>query len=85
MYRLVIVVLPLLLISSQRVAGQVDSSSIEVFSGIIIDDSLEYALPSVHLWNESTRMGSISNDSGDLEVTSHLNTKLFILIYQNPR
>ncbi len=82
MYRLVIVVLPLLLISSQRVAGQVDSSSIEVFSGIIIDDSLEYALPSVHLWNESTRMGSISNDSG---VTSHLNTKLFILIFQNPK
>ncbi len=68
MYRLVIVVLPLLLISSQRVAGQVDSSRIKVFSGKIIDDSLEYALPSVHLWNESTRMGSISNASGEFSI-----------------
>jgi hypothetical protein len=50
------------------VAGQADSLSIKVFSGKIIDDSLEYALPSVHLWNESTRMGSISNDSGEFSI-----------------
>ena len=68
MYRLAIVILLLLLISLQRVTGQVDSSGIEVFSGTIIDDSLEYAVPSVHLWNESTRMGGISNDSGEFSI-----------------
>lgn len=30
-----------------------------------MDDSLGFALPQVHLWNESTRLGSISNDSGE--------------------
>ena len=65
MYRLVIVVLPLLFFFSQRLAGQVDSSNYKVYSGKIVDDSLEYAIPSVHLWNESTRMGTISNDSGE--------------------
>ncbi len=49
-------------------AGQVNSSSNMGFSGKIIDDSLEYALPSVHVWNESTRMGSISNDSGEFSI-----------------
>jgi len=68
MYRHVIVVLPLLFLFSQRLAGQVDSSSNKVFSGIIIDDSLDYALHSVHLWNESTRMGTISNDSGEFSI-----------------
>jgi len=68
MYRLAFVMLPLILISSQRVAGQVDRPSINAFSGKIIDDSLEYALPSVHIWNESTRMGSISNNSGEFSI-----------------
>lgn len=68
MYRLVFVILPLFLISSQRLAGQVDSSSYKVFSGRIIDDSLVYAIPSVHVWNESTRMGSISTDSGEFSM-----------------
>jgi len=68
MYRLVIVVFPLFFFLSQRLAGQVDSSSNKVFSGKIVDDSLDYALPSVHLWNESTRMGSISNDSGEFRI-----------------
>jgi hypothetical protein len=68
MYRLVFVVLPLLIIFSQRLAGQVDSSRNKVFSGKIIDDSLGYTLPSVHLWNESTRMGGISNDSGEFSI-----------------
>jgi hypothetical protein len=68
MYRLVFLVLPLFLISSQRLDGQVDSSSYRVFSGKIIDDSLAYAIPSVHVWNESTRMGSISNDSGEFRL-----------------
>lgn len=68
MNRLVFVVFPLLFILSQRLAGQVDSSSSKVFSGIIIDDSLTYAIPSVHIWNESTRMGSISNASGEFSL-----------------
>ena len=68
MYRLVFLVLPLFFISSQRLSGQVDSSSYKVFSGKIIDDSLGYAIPSVHVWNESTRMGSISNDSGEFRL-----------------
>ena len=68
MYRLVFVILLLLLISSQRLAGQIDSSSYKILSGKIIDDSLAYAIPSVHVWNESTRMGSISNDSGEFSM-----------------
>ena len=69
MYRLIIVALPLLFFFSQRLAGQVESSKIRAFSGKIVDDSLDYTLPSVHLWNESTRMGSISNDSGEFSIT----------------
>jgi hypothetical protein len=34
----------------------------------IVDDSLGYAIPSVHLWNESTRMGTVSNVSGEFEI-----------------
>jgi len=68
MYRLVFVVLPLLFHFSQRISGQVDSPGNKVFSGNIVDDSLDYAIPSVHLWNESTRMGSISNDSGEFSI-----------------
>lgn len=68
MYRLVIVASLLLLFFSQRVFGQVDSLSNKVLSGKIIDDSLGYAIPSVHLWNESTRMGGISNDSGEFSI-----------------
>ena len=68
MNRLAFVVLPLLFILSQRLAGQIDSSSNKVFSGKIFDDSLGHALPSVHIWNESTRMGSISNDSGEFSI-----------------
>lgn len=68
MHRLVLLVLPLLLISSHRLAGQVDSSRNELFSGKIVDDSLGHPLPAVHLWNESTRMGSISNGSGEFSL-----------------
>ena len=68
MYRLVFVVLLLLSIFSHRLAGQADSSSYKVFTGKIIDDSLAYAIPSVHVWNESTRMGSISNGSGEFSI-----------------
>ena len=72
MYRHLIVILPLLFILSQKVVGQVDSSDTMVFSGIIIDDSLEYALPNVHLWNESTRSGTISNDSGEFSIKARI-------------
>ena len=66
--RIVIVVLPLLIIFSQKLSGQLDSQSSEVFSGKIIDDSSGHAIPSVHIWNESTRTGSISNDSGEFSI-----------------
>jgi len=68
MYRLVIVVFPLLFIISQKLAGQLDSSTYQVFSGKIVDDSLGFAIPAVHVWNESTRMGSISDDSGEFSI-----------------
>ena len=68
MYRLVFVLLPLFITISQELAGQADSSRNKVFSGKIIDDSLGYSHPSVHIWNESTRMGSISNDSGEFSI-----------------
>lgn len=68
MYRLVIVAPLLLLLFSQRLVGQVDSLDNTVLSGIIVDDSLGYTIPSVHLWNESTRMGGISSDSGEFSI-----------------
>ncbi len=69
MYRQFTVILPLLFfILSQKLDGQVNTLSNRVFSGKIIDDSLNYALPSVHVWNESTRMGTISNDSGEFRI-----------------
>jgi hypothetical protein len=37
-------------------------------SGKIVDDSIGYALPFVHLWNESTRLGGFSNDSGEFSM-----------------
>lgn len=68
MYRPILVVLPLLLFFSQKLAGQEDSTRNKVLSGRIVDDSLAYGLPSVHLWNESNRMGSISNESGEFSI-----------------
>lgn len=68
MFRLVVPVLSLLFFLTQELAGQVDSTGIKVFSGTIVDDSLAYPLPSVHLWNESTRMGSISDASGAFSI-----------------
>ncbi len=68
MYRLAIVALPLLFIISQRLSSQVDSTGSKVLRGIIVDDSLAYALPFVHLWNESTKMGAISNESGEFNI-----------------
>lgn len=70
MYRHLFVLIPLLLcILSHRLTGQVDTSGLKVFSGRIIDDSLEYALTSVHVWNESTRKGTISNESGEFRIS----------------
>lgn len=68
MNRFAFVILPLLLISTSGLAGQADTVLHKTFSGLIIDDSLGYTLPSVHLWNESTRLGSISNDSGEFSI-----------------
>jgi len=68
MNRLAIVVLPLLLISSQRLSGQVDSSNIKVFSGIVVDDSLGSILPFVHIWNESTRRSGFSDEYGEFSI-----------------
>jgi len=68
MVRLALSALLLLLISPFRVSGQLDDGRKGIFSGTIVDDSLGYAIPSVHLWNESTRMGSVSNASGEFEI-----------------
>ena len=68
MNRPVFAIFPLLFICSQQLSGQSDSLNHKVFSGTVVDDSLGYALPSVHLWNESTRMGSVSNYSGEFSI-----------------
>jgi hypothetical protein len=68
MVRYLITLIPILLLLSLRLSAQSDSTRYKVFSGQIIDDSLGYALPSVHLWNESTRMGAISNESGEFSI-----------------
>ena len=68
MHRYAITFLYLLFLLSLRISAQNDSSRYEVLSGQIIDDSLGYALPSVHLWNESTRMGTISDNSGEFSI-----------------
>jgi len=68
MYRLILVAFPFLLFFSQKLAGQSDNTRIKVFPGKVVDDSLGFALPSVHIWNESSRMGSISNESGEFGI-----------------
>ncbi len=68
MYRLAFIALPILFLSSLRVSGQLDSTRTGIFSGTIVDDSLGYGIPSVHLWNESTRIGSVSNASGEFMI-----------------
>jgi hypothetical protein len=68
MFRLVISGLSILFLLSHGLSAQSDSSSYSVFSGQIIDDSLSFALPSVHLWNESTRMGTISDETGKFDI-----------------
>ncbi len=65
MYRLVFAALLLLLVSSLRLEAQADSTGSKVLKGIIVDDSLGIELPFAHLWNERTRMGAISNESGE--------------------
>jgi hypothetical protein len=68
MHRFAIAILPMLFISVPYAFGQVDGSRLRAFSGRIIDDSLEHAVPAVHVWNESTRMGSISDASGEFSI-----------------
>jgi hypothetical protein len=68
MTRFLIVVLPILFIFSQKLAGQLDSSNSKTFSGIIVDDSLGSVLPFVHIWNESARKHYFSNDSGEFSL-----------------
>lgn len=68
MHRLLFVALPLLLLLSLGVMAQSDSLSSQVIRGIIVDDSLGRALPFVHLWNEGTGMGSISNENGEFGI-----------------
>jgi len=68
MYRLAFIALPILFIGSLSVSGQLDSIGTGIFSGTIVDDSLGYSIPSVHLWNESSRMGSVSNASGEFKI-----------------
>ncbi len=70
MLRLVIIVFPFLFFFSPGLAGQQDGSSNKLISGKIVDDSLGLALSYVHLWNESTRMGTISNDSGEFRISA---------------
>lgn len=67
MYRLSIIVLAILFSGSLQVSGQLDGSR-KTFSGTIIDDSLGYAIPSVHLWNESTRKGTVSSSIGEFRI-----------------
>ena len=85
MNRLSAAVLLMLIISSQKVDGQTDSISTRILSGNIIDDSLEYALPNVHLWNETAGRGAVSNDSGAFHiVVRNRDTILFSAIGYEP-
>ena len=68
MFRPSFLLLAFVLLSTLRLAGQTDSSGYRVFKGTVIDDSSGFALPSVHLWNESTRMGTISDGSGEFSI-----------------
>lgn len=68
MYRPVFVALILFVICSQGLRAQVDSTERIVLSGTILDDSLGIVIPFAHLWNERSRMGSISSDSGRFSI-----------------
>ena len=76
MYRIAILAFPVLLISSLSVSGQLDSLSRRTISGTIVEDSLGYAIPSVHLWNESTRMGTVSSASGEFRIKARVQDTL---------
>lgn len=81
MHRFAILALSILFISSLKVSGQLDSLSRKTFSGNIVNDSLGFAIPSVHLWNESTRMGTVSNSSGEFRIQArNLDTLVFSAI-----
>lgn len=68
MYRLIIVALPLLFLGTLRLSAQADSTGRKVLKGIIVDDSLDIEIPFTHLWNERSRMGAISNESGEFTI-----------------
>ena len=53
---------------SSELLAQSDTIAVRTIEGTIIDDSLGYTLPFVHLWNESTRMGGISTESGEFKI-----------------
>ncbi len=85
MNRLTVAVLLMLIISSQKLVGQTDSISARVLSGKIIDDSLEYVLPFVHLWNETAGRGAVSDDSGTFSIgVRNRDTILFSAIGYEP-
>lgn len=86
MPRLVLLVLLSALFSLQ-LSAQTDSSESKLLSGVILDDSLGHVIPFAHLWNERTRMGGISDDSGIFHISIRkLDTIYFSALgYQNKK
>lgn len=86
MHRLVLPVL-LTALFSQLLNAQTNSSDSRILSGVILDDSLGHVIPFAHLWNERTRMGGISNDSGLFHIAISKQDTLYFsaLGYQNKK
>lgn len=68
MHRFVLQALLLISLFSAQITGQEIGSSKRILSAQVVDDSLGFAIPSVHIWNESARMGAVSNDTGAFSI-----------------
>jgi len=81
MHRPAFPVLVFLLLLSQHMLGQDDGTTANIISGQVIDDSLDHAIPSVHIWNESRRTGVVTDGKGAFSMkTGHEDTVVFSAI-----
>lgn len=56
--------------ASNAISAQIREDSVQYhfFEGEIVDDSLGFTIPGVHFWNESSRIGGVSNKNGEFSI-----------------
>jgi len=71
-------ILLLILTISVTLMGQLSDNSKPLISGVIIDDSTRQAIPFAHIFNESKRTGSISNEEGNFKIHADIGDTLVV-------